>query len=313
MHLSNKIAFIGLLITGLAVWSCAPEEAKPVKAQSPLQEAFKSPQGTTPSSTESKANFTLRDEKVHTLHIICESINKDLLDSLIISLYKFNKTYYPEKKFSIAHSDLFGSKDTRDVTIASFDNKLAGMEYYHKLMAMLQSNATYASLAHSSYIIHNHNANLIRQNSSWKAYYNFFTAAYIENRDTTLRNDFDTATLYSDQDSSGYYICFSATTKDSTDIAAAKENIKSFNRLHFHNHSLSVYYMTLQEEKNKTLYSIASFQEQSVALDYLNKMSEHFSLVKPEIFLISRSNYMTLLSEGTTADYQKYYIANSKE
>ncbi len=308
----SKSIFIAAVVATIVLWSCRPSEPEQKLVADSIAEVQESPPEKIQQISKATTDFKLRDKKTHALHIICESITKELLDSLIISIYKFNKSNYPDRKFSVAHSDLYGSEDTRDVTIATFDNKPAGMEYYKKLMDLFLSYPSYVSLKNSSYIIHNSNASLMRQ-SSWKDYHAFFKEAYLSKEKNAFRNNFDPATLYSDQDTTGYYICFSADTKDSTDVAAARENIKSFNRLHYGDLSLRVFPMSLQEERNKTLYSISSFQKKSLALEYLHKITEHFALSASEVFYISRSNYFTLLQEETTEEYMQFYTANIPE
>ena len=266
----------------------------------------------TPSKTEiaPPPDFKLRDEKFHTMNIICESSEMDIIDSLILFIYRFNAANYPDKDFSVAHSQLFYTSEQRRISISSFEDKLIAMRYYDEIMSELLSTPEYDTITDRAYIIHGSNERLLtRDEETWKSYYNFFTQEYLNSKADTLRNNFDTATLYSAKDTIGFIVCIQTQKQDSLSEATAKSNLMEITESHFPNMDLKVRLYSYREQKQNTLYSIWSFDRESEAIQCRNHIMEKFPELKSDIFYITMNNYLTMSREGNTEDYMAFYDA----
>jgi len=184
------------------------------------------------------------------------------------------------------------------------------MRYYYEIMEELLSIPEYKVIADFAYIIHASNERLLtRDEQTWKSYYDFFTQEYLNSKADTLRNNFDTATLYSAEDTTGFIVMIQTQKEDSLSEATAKTNLKEISESNFLNMDLKVRLFSYREQKQNTLYSIWSFDRESEAIQCRNHIMEKFPELKSDIFYITMNNYLTMSREGNTEDYMAFYDA----
>lgn len=297
----------------ISIFSCKKDNQTPSSNTESLDtSAPLTPYSRAKSDKVSIPDFKLRDEKSHALKIVCESLEPNLLDSIIISIYQLNKRIYPGKKFSIAHADQHNKTGVRTISISSFINKIEAMKYYDEIQSQVLSYPAFSSLENKIFAIHNYNANLLRssKNSPWKIYYDFFEEEYLNTRTDSLRNNFDKSLLYSSEDTRGFNVCIMTTKQDSSAEAAAINNIMAFNKTHYNSDNLRTSAWPFNEQKDITVYLISILQSESDAVAYRNKIRIIYpELENSEIFYINWSNYMTMRSEENVEDYLSFFKA----
>jgi len=305
-HRMKKFLILGL--TCLFFTMCKTEETKQLRqipsknriAQGPPAHFVDNP---------NPVNYKLRDEKSHLVNIVCE-LSAPEMDSLIIFLYKFNREKHSGQKFSVSHSPLFGSEERKLITISSLANKAYAMTYYGELMESFNSHKTYQKLPDQSFIIHNYNSRLLLESKSLDSYYTFFANEYLEVSPDSMRNNFDESSLYSTNDTSGFYVCIKTDGKIDSD--GAKKSISEYNKLHYPGKGLRVLTLTPKEQSEVFVYRIGRFELESDAYEYYQQLIGLFADIEQDIFVISQKNFFTMFMEESIEDYLEFYNSTYK-
>lgn len=293
------------------------QEVQNASEQTELQKKIEDSKVARVAVLEESIEFKLRDEKPHSVMIVGTSLEKEVLDELVLAIYKFNRDTYAERKFSVSFGPLFKSKENKVIRVSSFDDKPAAMAYYKRLLKEVDIFIEQEQLRDEVYAINTYNSKRLQTSQSLEAYQAFFKKEYVNFDSDSLRNNVSVYDLFSNKDTSGFNVCYAMFKDEDMDRNEVQKSINGYNEMHFAH--LDLFAFGYPVKNDSIVFRIGRFEKENEAIEYYHHLiekSDEFgsdSNLKDDLFVISVSNFFTMFSEHAMEDYLKFYKSEYKE